>query len=480
MPAQVELSGKNGIHPKIRRQILELFSGLLAKAKLNGVFSIRLGNQVKGAPHRQGIAHINVRHHDTSGVHLRIQPGDNKTSFEVIIVPPVEMRPEKLRESLARTVRDIKIGHGGQRKPIAKMEVAFQKMVTLCRIFEGNPFTASRLSDREARLLGYVDKRSLCSGIRAFSKKDTHLNRSSGIYSFSDEVKAEAFPERAEPTASPPDENPAETGEEAVGAVEPLAVVEKDAAIVSAGDQPPDAGIIESTTSFLHVGMTPLLHTALGLLAEGSATQRVTVPNQNGSHQEDRLSSSQLGLTEEENDLVFPILEIAKILHREEESGRDGKPVLSVNLPLARGVMALLSAKEGVPAAPKKGTSEEVERQIEAIVARRSTISADSEKIAQSLPSLLERVSESSARIAILRNQLVVEQRALAEVTGQVRDSEAIVNSACLQDDLLAHEEERLRQAYKTLTEVALQEAVSSLKTTFTPAQLAKLREMLI
>lgn len=471
MPAQIELGGKNEIPTKTCRQILKLFSELLAKANLNGAFSVRLGAQVKGAPHRRGIEHINVRHHDAHGVHLRIQPGDNKTSFEVVVAQPTGMEPEKLRELLARTVRGIKMSHGGQRKPATKMEVAFQRMVVLCRIFEGNPFTTSRLSDREAQQLGYADKRSLCASVRAFSKNGKYLDRSGETYSFSDEVIAEAFPERAEPTASTLDAKPTETGEAAQDATEALATAE---------DRPPDTETIESITSFLRVGMTPLLHTALGLLAEGSATQRVVVPDQNGNHKEDRLNSSQLGLTEEEYDLVFPIMEIAKILRKAEEAGRDGKPVFSVNLPLARGVAALFSTEESAPvAAPKKGAAEELERQIEAIIARRSAIVADNEKAKNSLPSLLDKADKSSTKIAVLRDQLLAEQRTLADATSQVRDSETTITTTQLRDDLLAHEEERLRQAHKALTEAALKEAVSSLKTAFTPAQLTELVKML-
>ena len=326
-----------------------------------------------------------------------------------------------------------------------------QKMVALCRLFNGNPFSLEELTDKIARKIGYRDRRSLCGTLRNFDGKNLHVLRmSDGRHSFSAGVLAEAFPERsAEP--------------------------EKDA--VSPAEQPDEEGV-RTTAAFLNAGMTPLLHTALGLLADGSATRSVTVPDGNGGHTEERLSDTQLGLEDDEFDMVFPILEIVKILRQHDETGRDGKPIFIVNLPLVRGLMALLPSKKH-PTAQKRETAEQLERQLNEVAARRGAIAGELNEKERQLPALRENVGASSGKVELLRHQLRLAQETLTSATDALERVEAATTGAELQDELLAHEEERLRKAHEELTTAAIADAVTSLKSAFTPAQLAMLKNLL-
>ena len=297
------------------------------------------------------------------------------------------------------------------------------------------------------------------------------MQRVREIYSFSDDVMMEAFPDRAaeEPSVSAPDERPAEPAEEAAA----------DVAEPAHEETPPDPEEVRTVAAFLTGGMTPLLQTALGLLAEGSATQTVRVSDKNGGHTEERLSGAQLGLQDEEYDLVFPILEIAKILHRMEEPGHDGKPVFSVNLPLVRGVLALLPPKEAPVTTPKRETTEELELQIGALVTRRGALVNFLTKEERRLPSLRATAVNVSMNVEKARMALAAAQQALVTATNAMHESVTTMNGARLQDELLAHEEQRLRREHEALSAAALTEAVTYLKNAFTPIQLEALKARL-
>ncbi|MEK7102678.1 MAG: hypothetical protein AAB579_04045 [Patescibacteria group bacterium] len=471
MAVQVNVVETLGNPPRKVKPIVELLEELLGRADItDGVFPVRLISRTKGTPNRQGLAHINVRHHEASGVHLRVQPGDNKTSFDLVMAPHNGTTPAELREALAHAVRAAKMS-GGQRKPVATMEEAFQKMVALCRLFDGGPFTLAQLHYETAREIGYADRRSLCACVQRFAVGGVHLQRVREIYSFSDDVMMEAFPDRAaeEPSVSAPDERPAEPAEEAAA----------DVAEPAHEETPPDPEEVRTVAAFLTGGMTPLLQTALGLLAEGSATQTVRVSDKNGGHTEERLSGAQLGLQDEEYDLVFPILEIAKILHRMEEPGHDGKPVFSVNLPLVRGVLALLPPKEAPVTTPKRETTEELELQIGALVTRRGALVNFLTKEERRLPSLRATAVNVSMNVEKARMALAAAQQALVTATNAMHESVTTMNGARLQDELLAHEEQRLRREHEALSAAALTEAVTYLKNAFTPIQLEALKARL-
>ncbi len=469
MELALTVQGQAGIPQKTKRAMQELLYALLQKTKItNGVFTVRLLEQVKGTTHRQGLAHVDVRHTDVTGVHLRAQPGDNKTSYTMVITPPSDISAEDLRNHLAKAVRNAKMS-SGQRKPVAAMEAAFQKMVALCRLMDGQPFSTAAITTEIAEKCGYENARSLISAIRRFKGNGSYVTYNGIQHSFNEDILAEAFPER---------------GADCTHAAMPTAPQQLDTAHDAETKEELPDDETASTVAFLLNGMTPLLQTALHLIAEGDSVHTVTVPDGNGGHPETRLGGGKLGLNEDEYDIVFPVLEIAKILRALPEPGKDGHTVFSVNMALVSAVVKQLKVETmEAPASTTPVSTREsllaLEKALHDIVERRMSLLEAREAqhsklldLEESVRYLTEHITKLEAQLRILRRQHAQDTNALDSLKSKLAGGER-------QDELLAYEEARLRDEHQKLSEGVVRDALAELKERLTPDQLEMLKAQL-
>lgn len=154
----------------VPRGMPELIADLFHAAGLTGKHILFLGPHIKGTAHIQGISVRGL--YDGKVVNLRVQPGDNTTSYLVRFTVPDGVNPQEMLRRLQRAEAQL---DSSQKLPRYE-----KKMRQLFRMLDGRDFMLADLSEDIYRKIGFATALDLVNALRGLAKNAIFLSTDSG------------------------------------------------------------------------------------------------------------------------------------------------------------------------------------------------------------------------------------------------------------------------------------------------------------